>query len=72
MKNNSPVIDVNELQYLPVLMDTQQTARLMGCSDKYVRDCLARKQIRGCKIGGKWLVHRDALLDQLGLVSANV
>lgn len=65
------VTDMNDLNNLPVLLDTQQVARLLNCSDRHVRSCLTRKQIQGAKIGGIWRVHRDELLTQLGLVSAN-
>lgn len=65
------ITNVNELQNMPVLLNTVQAARLLATSDKYVRDMLGQDKIKGVKIGGKWFVHRDALLEQLKLVSAN-
>lgn len=65
------ISDMNELQNMPVLLNTVQTARLLATSEKYVRDMLGQDKIKGVKIGGKWFVHRDALLTQLGLVDAD-
>ena len=67
MKNTSQVVDIDEIRSYPVLLTTEQVARLMGVTPKFVRDCLTRKQIKGSKVGGVWRVNRDALLEQLGL-----
>ena len=67
MKNTSQMVDYDEIRNLPILMTTEQVARLMGVTPKFVRDCLTRNQIKGSKVGGVWRVNRDALLEQLGL-----
>ena len=64
---SSTVTDMSEVRSYPVLMTTEQAARLTGTSDKYIRDCLARGQIKGAKIGGRWFINRDEFLSQLGL-----
>jgi excisionase family DNA binding protein len=74
--SNATTTIINEKPYthlphdLPIMLDTEQAARLCNCTEKNVRVLLNAGKIAGTKLGGKWLVNRDALLKRLGLTSA--
>lgn len=58
---------VEEVRHLPAVVDAATAARLLGFSRHYVGDLLARGEIQGVKLGGRWRVNTGALLRRLGI-----
>ena len=61
-----PVTSTESIEQLPLLMTIRQAASVGGWSEKHVRDLLAKGEIKGCKLGHSWRVHRDAFLATCG------
>ena len=60
-------VPYTEMPDLPMLIDVDTAARVVGVSQRYVRDLCRDGTIKAAKLGRKWCIDRDALLKQLGL-----
>ena len=52
---------------LPIMLDANTCAAIVGTSAKCIRDRCAKGDIRAVKIGRVWRIERDSFLAQLGL-----
>lgn len=55
-----------EWKDVPVLMDPPAVARVLGRRLETVRKALSEGRLPGIKVGGGWLVRKDALMAHLG------
>jgi excisionase family DNA binding protein len=66
-KRAGNVIDMSELNSLPILLTVHQAAKIGSVSEKHIRDQFNKGNIAGCRIGQAIRINRDAYLTQLGL-----
>ena len=52
---------------LPMMLDANQSARLISTSPKFIRDQCNEGKIKAVKCGRVWRINRDAFLEQFGL-----
>ncbi|MCB9508510.1 MAG: helix-turn-helix domain-containing protein [Myxococcales bacterium] len=50
---------------MPELLRVPHLAAALGLSENAIRDLLARGELPASKVGRRWVVRRDALLDHL-------
>ena len=55
-----------EWKDVPVLMDAAAVARVLGRNHEAVRRAIQQGRLPGIKVGGGWLVRKDALMAHLG------
>jgi len=53
--SNQPLTVPNERQFVT----TAEIAVALGITDKNVRELIAKGQLQGKRIGGRWRMHRD-------------
>lgn len=53
------------LKEYPYMMTPDQVAAFTGTTSQEIRKLLARDEMRGCRIGVRWLVPKLALLNYL-------
>jgi excisionase family DNA binding protein len=53
---------------LPAFLDANQAAAIISVSPKFIRDRCQDGTIKAVKCGRVWRIHRDAFLEQFGLI----
>lgn len=65
MPSSSPVVVSDDVSSLPAVADIDAVAKFLKCCRATVRREVARKRLRGSKVGQRWRFRREDVLAYL-------